>query len=399
MAPPFTSVRALFLRDTVDEGNGQSTTCARPVAGQEGEVLNIGITTHRLLEYISGISLGLTLIVTLFLITRHLSRYTVPPEQRQIVRIVFVPTFFAIIGFFSVMFYNVSIYIRPIPEVYEAFCIPAILLLYIHYVCPDEGQLTRYDFFHNLELQDRKGRSQSGGSLTWFKRTWICVFQYPLAKTISAIIEIATQGAGVFCINSLSPHYAHLWCQIIDIVSIVLAVPRVIRFERRMKSQMDPKHKAFQKLLAFKGFVILQFIQLIIFGLLNGKVFSPTAYVTYDDIYYGIPNTLTCLEGVIFSFLFLWAFNTSVYHPEYQNTQGRRMPFWRAIFNAMNFTDIVKGVTFMFALITEGQFLPGSQNTYRSTTSRGSAEYPLTNVQRPRKPSDNSSDSERQWAH
>lgn len=37
------------------------------------------------------------------------------------------------------------------------------------------------------------------------------VFQYPLTKTISAGIEIGTQAADVYCPNSLSPKYAHIW--------------------------------------------------------------------------------------------------------------------------------------------------------------------------------------------
>jgi hypothetical protein len=37
------------------------------------------------------------------------------------------------------------------------------------------------------------------------------VFQYPLTKTISAGIQIGTQAADVYCPNSLSPKYAHIW--------------------------------------------------------------------------------------------------------------------------------------------------------------------------------------------
>ena len=43
--------RGLFSSDDDDD----SFTCARPVPGQEGEVLNIGITTHTLLKILSGV--------------------------------------------------------------------------------------------------------------------------------------------------------------------------------------------------------------------------------------------------------------------------------------------------------------------------------------------------------
>ncbi len=42
------------------------------------------------------------------------------------------------------------------------------------------------------------------------------VFQYPLTKTVSAAIEIGTQAADVFCTNSLSPKYAHIWVSLVE---------------------------------------------------------------------------------------------------------------------------------------------------------------------------------------
>lgn len=78
-------------------------------------------------------------------------------------------------------------------------------------------------------------------------------------------MEIATQGAGVYCVNTLDPHYAHLWCEIISIAAIVLAVPHVVRFERRMKERIDTQHQPGAKLWTFEGFVFLQFVQLILF--------------------------------------------------------------------------------------------------------------------------------------
>lgn len=62
------------------------------------------------------------------------------------------------------------------------------------------------------------------------------------------------------------------------------AISAVVRFQRRLKTHMDVSHHALSKLVCFKGVVILQFLQEIIFGMLNGKLFKPSASLTYNDL-------------------------------------------------------------------------------------------------------------------
>ncbi|KAL7916829.1 organic solute transporter Ostalpha domain-containing protein [Trichoderma velutinum] len=337
-------------------GNDDDASCARPIVGDQGDVLSIGITTHTLLKILSAVFLGLTLLNSIVHITRHLARYTAPSQQRQIIRIILVPTVFAIFSFFSVFFYQTSIYLRPLAEIYESIAIPAIFILYVHYVFPDSHSWR--ELFYRLQDPSSREGIITGGDMTWFKRTCVFVFQYPISKTISSIVEIATQGAGVYCVNSLAPGHAHLWCEIINIVAIVLAVPHIIRFERRMKEYIDLKHKPEAKLWTFKGFVFLQFVQLILFGLLNGRSFSPTANVTFNDLYYGIPATLTCIEAWIFTLIFLWSFSTKEYAPDNIDGQCHRMPFWRALLDSLNIADLIGAIDILVRILMEGNWQP-----------------------------------------
>ncbi|KAL6796358.1 organic solute transporter Ostalpha domain-containing protein [Trichoderma sp. SZMC 28013] len=331
-------------------------SCARPTVGDNGDVLSIGITTHTLLKILSAVFLGLTLLNSIIHITRHLARYTAPSQQRQIIRIILVPTVFAIFSFLSVFFYQTSIYLRPLAEIYESIAIPAIFILYVHYVFP--GSHSWRELFYRLEDPHSRESGIAGGDVTWFKRTCVLVFQYPIAKTASSIVEIATQGAGVYCVNSLAPRHAHLWCEIINILAILLAVPHVIRFERRMKEHIDPKHKPGAKLWTFKGFVFLQFLQLILFGLLNGRLSHPTASITFNDLYYGIPATLTCIEAWIFTIIFMWSFSTKEYAPDNIDGQCYRMPFWRALLDSLNIADLVEAIAVLVRILMEGNWQP-----------------------------------------
>ncbi|KAK4062791.1 uncharacterized protein Triagg1_9661 [Trichoderma aggressivum f. europaeum] len=349
-------------------------SCARPTVDDNGDILSIGITTHTLLKILSAVFLGLTVLNSIIHITRHLARYTAPIQQRQIIRIILVPTVFAICSFLSVLFYQTSIYLRPVAEIYESIAIPAIFILYVHYVFP--GSHSWRELFHRLEDPNSREADIAGGDSTWFKRTCLFVFQYvkhtpsliafanpapcryPIAKTASSIVEIATQGAGVYCVNSLAPRHAHLWCEIINILAIVLAIPHIIRFERRMKDHIDPTHKPGAKLWTFKGFVFLQFVQLILFGLLNDRLSHPTASITFNDLYYGIPATLTCIEAWIFTIIFMWSFSTNEYAPDNIDGQCHRMPFWRALLDSLNIADFVEAIAVLIRILMEGNWQP-----------------------------------------
>lgn len=143
----------------------------------------------------------------------------------------------------------------------------------------------------------------------------------------------------------LSAKYAHIRLFWIDI----FIVGAVIKFYARLK-EINPKHHPFAKLIAFKGIVIFQFLQEVIFGFLNGKMFEPSKTMAYDNIYYGVPVMLTAVEAMIFSFAFHFAFRSREYHTD-NRPERHRLPTWRAIFDALNLTDIVHGVTLAFHLL------------------------------------------------
>jgi hypothetical protein len=56
------------------------------------------------------------------------------PEQRQIIRILWMPMVFAIISFFSYRYYRTYVYYKLIVLVYEAFVLMAFLALMLAYI-------------------------------------------------------------------------------------------------------------------------------------------------------------------------------------------------------------------------------------------------------------------------
>lgn len=176
-----------------------------------------------------------------------------------------------------------------------------------------------------------------------------------------------TQYYGDYCSNSFSPSHAHLWLFIAGILIVAGALEATGAFAKRMKSEMSGTHKERAKIYSFLGIIFFQIIQgvshphhskrhqnvtnnihQIIFSMLNGKLFSPTRLLTYNDINYGMPSFLTCLESVTFSLLFHWAYSAT----EFKHRTDRYLPdqkaprfgTWRAIRDAFDLSDIANAV-------------------------------------------------------
>ena len=40
---------------------------------------------------------------------------------------------------------------------------------------------------------------------------WLGIFQYCFVRVLMTIIAVITEAAGLYCLESLSPAYAHVW--------------------------------------------------------------------------------------------------------------------------------------------------------------------------------------------
>lgn len=134
------------------------TTVAEHVVGQ--------CTFQELMLIIGSVCTGITIVLSLFLTVKHLYRYTVPEEQRQIIRIVLAPVVFACVSLASIGSYSAAPYLKPIADLYEAYALASLFLLLVLYVSPDAP--TREEFFLGIENTTKKGEVIPGGSLRWF---------------------------------------------------------------------------------------------------------------------------------------------------------------------------------------------------------------------------------------
>ncbi|MCJ1303447.1 hypothetical protein MMC08_006257 [Hypocenomyce scalaris] len=321
-----------------------STERGVPIAGS--------LTFQQILLIAGGACTAITLALSLSNIIKHLHRYTVPAEQRQIVRMVFTPVVFAVFNLLAIAFYSASIYLSPIADLYEAFSLASVYLLVVHYVAPDDSQHER--FFSAAENVGPKGQVTLGGSFQWFKRTWIVVFLYPVIRTILFVAQEASQATGTFCYTSNNVHFGHVWITALGAIFVTVAVLAILRFYRRFKRSMTG-HRTFSKLINFKLIVFTSVVQTLVFTFLNsGGHLHGNSKVTHNDLWLGIPALLVCAEQVIFSAFFHYSCGSREYHASRQGNNHRGMGLLGAAADAMNPSDLLNGIATVFYLLLGG---------------------------------------------
>jgi hypothetical protein len=77
--------------------------------------------------------------------------------------------------------------------------------------------------------------------------------------------------------------------------------------------------------------------------LIDQDVLEPSSRLSYGDLTYGLPNALLCIESVLFSAIFWYAFSSTEYANGKQ--QQQRLPIWKAALHASNPYDLFHGVS------------------------------------------------------
>ncbi|KAL9111085.1 MAG: hypothetical protein Q9227_004518 [Pyrenula ochraceoflavens] len=276
---------------------------------------HVPIKLHQLMIILAAVAGLLSCFISFFLICGHLFHWTKPSEQKHFVRIIaFVPVY-SVCSFFSVWFYDASGYLTPIGQYYEGFAITAMFLLYVEYVTPDEG--TRAEFYRSLEHRGMTGRKMSNrGSLGWYRRMWILVFQITITRIATLIAAMVLYSST--CPLSKTRLHGSIAIEVIQSVSTSFAVTGVILYEQRMREYLHP-NRSFFKLFSFKGIIGLEATQAIIFPVLaEHNVFKPTPpyHVSWMDFDRGIPQFLVMWEMLLVAIVFLWSFDFRPYLEE-----------------------------------------------------------------------------------
>ncbi|KAJ5082264.1 hypothetical protein N7532_011307 [Penicillium argentinense] len=295
------------------DGGKANTTCPMPsyLTPDASKTFVGDFTFHHFNMILSGACTGITCLVIFMVMARHAMHLSNSNQQLKIMRIATLFPLYTIYSLLSVCFPNAYVYLTGWTKVFQGVALYWFLMLLCDFVVPKDQH--RAEFFASLRIPKRFSTTKTTDGLSWLKSTWFFVLQYPIVTFILAIAQSITQAQGLYCLQGKKVYFAHLWITIIGIISLAMAMINILRFHGNLKSYME-EHKPMMKLLAFKMIVGLEFLEQIIFIILDSTgTLKPSATLSYADTIIGIPTLIICLQVVPFAFLFYYAYSIKPY--------------------------------------------------------------------------------------
>ncbi|KAI0086030.1 DUF300-domain-containing protein [Irpex rosettiformis] len=297
---------------------------------------------HRIGWVIAGACAAATVIISAVNVFQHCLHYTNRPQQRQVLRILYMPPVYAVISFFSYRFFRDYTYYDLIETAYESVTISAFLLLLIEFVA---STASGNDVKNAMARKDKSSlpppfcmwRYRPTKAYFMYTVKW-SVLQYVIIRPLLSIVGIIAQAKGVLCESgSWSFHTAKAYITLFDAISITIALYGLLMFYGLTKNELVGK-KPLAKFLSIKLIVMFTFYQSFVFSFLEGRVIKGTQYWTEANIADGLNALAICIEMVFFSSFMLWAYSYNEYVvPGEPLTKNIFRPLWDSI----NFSDFV----------------------------------------------------------
>ena len=183
----------------------------------------------------------------------------------SIIRIITMVPVYVIFAWMSFMFYRDSVYLTIAELVWEAVAVASFYMLMCSWIAPSHA--FQIEFFATRKAPKWKVLSWFGvrsarSGISWFNICSVLVLQYTLMRPLLALIGIVTQATRRYCLESLSPSFAHLWVQILSLLSVLIAMFGLINFFAEMRKDLAI-HRPASKLLALKMVVFFTFWQTV----------------------------------------------------------------------------------------------------------------------------------------
>ncbi|KAF9244460.1 organic solute transporter Ostalpha-domain-containing protein [Melanogaster broomeanus] len=305
---------------------------------------------HKIGWAIAGGCAALTVIISLISVLQHCRHYNKPNEQRQILRILYMPPVYAVISFFSYRFFRSYTYYSLAESAYEAITLSAFLLLLIEYVA---ATASGHNALMAMERKDKRPlpmpfccwRFRPTKAYFMYTVKW-AVLQYVIIRPACSIAGIICEAYNVLCPSGpYSIYFANVYLEVIDFISISVALYGLLLFYALTKDELQGR-RPLAKFLSIKLIVMFTFYQSFVIDSLEGSVIKATQYWTSTNIADGLNALAICIEMVFFSMLMMWAYTWN----EYKIEDAPKTSIWRPLWDSINYTD------FLFEIIGSLKF-------------------------------------------
>ncbi|XP_039216314.1 transmembrane protein 184A isoform X2 [Crotalus tigris] len=281
---------------------------------------------------ISGLFVWTALILTFHQIFLHLKNYTIPNEQRYIIRILFIVPIYAFDSWLSLLLigsHQYYVYFDSVRDCYEAFVIYSFLSLCFEYL---GGESTIMAEIRGKPIVSSclygtcclQGMSYSIGFLRFCKQATL---QFCIIKPVMAILTIILQAFGKYHDGDFNIHSGYLYITIIYNFSVSLALYALFLFYFATMELLRPFEPVL-KFLTIKAVIFLSFWQGMLLAILEKCGVIPEVQIIdgktvgAGTVAAGYQNFIICIEMLFASIALRYAFTCQVYREKKESATG-----------------------------------------------------------------------------
>lgn len=276
-------------------------------------------------QALSGAFVWTALIITCHQIYQHLRFYTLPTEQRWIVRILFIVPIYAFDSWLSLLFFreNYYIYFNSVRDWYEAFVIYNFLSLCYEYLGGESNIMTeirgrpiQQSFWYGTCCLS--GKTYTIGFLRFCKQATL---QFCAVKPLMSVITLILQPFGKYSDGDWRPDSGYLYITIIYNISVSLALYGLVLFYFATKDLLAPFDPVW-KFCTVKSVIFLSFWQGVLLAVLEKAGLISAIYASgatnpavasAGTVSAAYQNFLICVEMFFASLALKYAFPYRVY--------------------------------------------------------------------------------------
>ncbi|XP_073411269.1 transmembrane protein 184A [Dendrobates tinctorius] len=285
---------------------------------------------------ISGVFVWSALLLTCHQIYLHLRNYTIPNEQRYIIRILFIVPIYSFDSWLSLLLIGNDqyyVYFDSVRDCYEAFVIYSFLSLCFEYLGGESAIMTEIRgkpvksscYYGTCCLQ---GMSYSIGFLRFCKQATL---QFCIVKPIMAVVTIILQAFGKYHDGDFNVQSGYLYITIIYNFSVSLALYALFLFYFATKELLHPFEPVL-KFLTIKAVIFLSFWQGMLLAILERCGVIPEVQIIHGNtvgagtVAAGYQNFIICVEMLFAAIALRYAFTCQVYQEKTENSTANVAP-------------------------------------------------------------------------
>ncbi|KAM5214433.1 transmembrane protein 184A isoform 2-T3 [Hipposideros larvatus] len=292
--------------------------------------------TTALARGISGIFVWTALVLTCHQIYLHLRSYTVPSEQRYIIRLLLVVPVYAFSSWLSLLLlggHQHHVYLDSLRDCYEAFVIYSFLSLCFQYLGGEStimaeirGKPVRSSCLYGTCCL--RGMAYSIGFLRFCKQATL---QFCVVKPVMALVTIILQAVGKYHDGDFNIHSGYLYVTLIYNASVSLALYALFLFYFATRELLRPFEPVL-KFLTIKAVIFLSFWQGMLLAILEKCGVIPEVQVLDGSrlgagtLAAGYQNFTICIEMLFASIALRYAFTCQVYSEKKDNSPAPTAP-------------------------------------------------------------------------